>query len=143
MANKKNAKNILTAPKTELKLPPYRYQLDPQYVRRIVELDEESCPGAKFYSEAMWIVPGSKDDIKQVDSHTHTWGELIGFFGFNYDDIHDLGAEIEFTIDNQKYNITESFCAFIPPGIQHGPLIIRNVRRPVMHFTAGPTSRYE
>jgi hypothetical protein len=91
----------------------------------------------------MWIVPGSKEDITQVDSHTHTWGELIGFFGYNYDDIQDLGAEIEFTIDNQTYNITKSFCAFIPPGVQHGPLIIRNVKRPVMHFTAGPTARYE
>jgi hypothetical protein len=143
MAAKRLAKNILTVDKKDAKYPAYRHKMDPQFVKRIVQLDADTVPGAKFYSEAMWIVPGSKEDITQVDSHTHTWGELIGFFGYNYDDIQDLGAEIEFTIDNQTYNITKSFCAFIPPGVQHGPLIIRNVKRPVMHFTAGPTARYE
>jgi hypothetical protein len=71
MANNKNAKYILTAPKKELKLPAYRRKLDPAYVKRIVELDNESVPGAKFYSEAMWIVPGSPDPIIPIDSHTH------------------------------------------------------------------------
>jgi quercetin dioxygenase-like cupin family protein len=54
-----------------------------------------------------------------------------------------LGAEIEFTVDNQTYNITKSFLAYIPPGVQHGPLIIKNVKRPIMHYTAGPTAKYE
>jgi len=143
MANNKNAKNILTAPKAKLDLPAYRRKMDPKYVKRIVELDEESVPGSKFYSEAMWIVPGSSEPIVQVDSHTHDFGEEIGFFGFNYDDIKDLGAEIDITIDNQKYTMTKSFLAYVPPGVQHGPIVIRNVKRPVMHFTAGPTPRYK
>jgi hypothetical protein len=143
MPEKRLAKNILTADKKNAKYPAYRHKMDPKFVKRIVQLDGETVPGAKFYSEAMWIVPGSEKDITQIDSHTHTWDELVGFFGYNYDDIQDLGAEIEFTIDSKKYNITKSFCAFIPAGVQHGPLIIRNVTRPVMHFTAGPTSKYE
>jgi hypothetical protein len=117
--------------------------MDPQFVRRIVHLDADTVPDAEFYSEAMWIVPGAKTDLVEFKSHTHTWGEFIGFFGFNYDDIQDLGAETEFTVDNQKYNIVKSFAAYIPPGIQHGPLVIKNVRIPIMHFTAGPTKRYE
>jgi hypothetical protein len=143
MANNKNAKNILTAPKKKLDLPAYRRKMDPQYVKRVVELDEESVPGSKFYSEAMWIVPGSKEPITMIDSHTHDFGEEIGFFGYNYDDIQDLGAEIEFTVDNKTYNITKSFCAFVPAGVQHGPLTIKNVKRPIMHFTAGPTPKYK
>jgi hypothetical protein len=143
MADHKNAKNILTAPKKKLDLPAYRRQMDPHYVKRIVELDAESVPGAKFYSEAMWILPGDPGPLIQVDSHTHDFGEEIGFFGFNYEDIHDLGAEIEITIDNQKYNVTKSFLAYVPPGMQHGPIVIKNVKRPVMHFTAGPTTKYK
>jgi hypothetical protein len=146
MAEKKrNAKYFLTADKTGLKLPPFRKLMDPEAVKRIVHLDAETVPGAEFYSEAMWILPGEKSakGIKHFDSHTHDWDELIGFFGFNYDDIQDLGAEIEFTVDNEKHIITESFGAFIPAGVQHGPLIIRNVRLPVMHFMAGPTKMYE
>ena len=140
---KRNAKYFLIADKPNLKLPPYRHAMDPKYVKRIVHLDKDTVPGAEFYSEAMWIMPGSKEKIIHMDSHTHTWGEFIGFFGFNYEDIKDLGAEIEFTVDKNKYNITESFGAFIPAGIQHGPLIIRNVRIPVMHFMAGPTDMYQ
>lgn len=143
MANNKNAKNILTAPKAKLDLPAYRPKMDPKYVKRIVELDGESVPGAKFYSEAMWIVPGSPGPIVQVESHTHDFGEEIGFFGFSYEDIKDLGSEIDITIDNKKYTLTKSFLAYVPPGVQHGPIVIRNVKRPVMHFTAGPTSKYK
>jgi len=139
----KYIKNMLTAYVPPKKLPDYRKKLDPEVVKPIVNLDADTVPGAEFYSEAMWILPGSKKEIIEFESHTHTWGEFIGFFGFNYDDIHDLGAEIEFTVDNQKYNIDKSFAAFIPPGVQHGPLIIRNIRIPIMHFMAGPTKRYE
>jgi hypothetical protein len=143
MAEKKNAKYFLVADKEDLKLPAYRHVMDPRFVKRIVHLDADTVPGAEFYSEAMWIVPGAKTPLTQVDSHTHTWGELIGFFGFNYANIKDLGAEIEFTVDNQKYFINDSFAAFIPPGIQHGPLVIRNVLRPIFHFTSGPCKIYE
>jgi hypothetical protein len=145
MDEKKNAKYIVTSDKPNLKLPAYRLKMDPKFVKKFVHVDADTVPGAEFYSEAMWILPGDKSPkgMTQVNSHTHTWGELIGFFGFNYDDIQDLGAEIEFTVDNEKHIITKSFAAFIPAGIQHGPLIIRNVKRPVFHFMSGPTRRYE
>jgi hypothetical protein len=139
----KYAKNWVTADKPNLKLPSYRHIMDPEYVKRVLHLDREVVPGAEFYSEVMWILPGTKKGMTQYDSHTHTWGELIGFFGFNYDDIQDLGAEIEFTVDNEKHIITKSFSAFVPAGVQHGPLIIRKVVRPIFHFMAGPTKVYE
>jgi hypothetical protein len=143
MAEKKNAKYFVTSDKKDLKLPSYRHIMDPAFVKRVLQLDSEAVPGADFYSEVMWIIPGSEAPLTQVDSHTHTWGEMIGFFGFNYEDIKDLGAEIEFTIDNEKHIITNSFAAFVPAGIQHGPLIIRNVVRPIFHFTAGPCKIYK
>jgi len=116
MAEKRNAKYFVTADKPDLKLPSYRLPIDPNFIKRILYVDAETVPGAEFYTEATWIVPGSKDEIRQVDSHTHPFGELIGFFGFNYEDIQDLG---------------------------HGPLIIRNVVRPIFHFTAGHCKIYE
>jgi hypothetical protein len=143
MTEKRNAKYFVTADKPNLVLPSYRLKVDPKYVKRILHVDADTVPGAEFYNEAKWILPGSKDEIKQVDSHTHAFGELIGFFGFNYDDIQDLGAEIEFTVDNETHKITKSFAAYIPAGIQHGPLIIRNVVRPIFHFTAGDCKIYE
>jgi hypothetical protein len=46
-------------------------------------------------------------------------------------------------VDNEKHIITDAFAAFVPAGVQHGPLIIRNVRIPVFQFIAGDTRRYE
>jgi hypothetical protein len=145
MSEMKYAKNLLTSDKVNPVFPAYRHKEDPRYVKRIVQLDGETVPGAEFYSEAKWILPGdkSKEGIILVDSHTHAWGEFIGFFGYDYENILDLGAEIEFTVDNEKHLITRSFGAFIPAGIQHGPLIIRNVVKPIFHFTGGDTNEYK
>jgi hypothetical protein len=143
MAANKLARNILTANAENIRFPAYRHKMDPARVKGIVHLNADTVPGAEFYSEAMWILPGKDSgDLVQYDSHTHDWDELISFSGFNYDDIQDLGGEIEFTIDCKTYTITRSFAAFVPAGVQHGPLIIRKVKRPIMHFMAGPTRRY-
>ncbi len=145
MAEKKNARYFVMSDKPNVTYPSYRPKPDPRLFKKIVHLDSDVVSDTDFYSEAMWIVPGEefKTGVKHVEAHTHKWGELIGFYGYNYDNIYDLGAEIEFTIDGKTYNITESFAAFIPAGIEHGPLIIKNVTQPIMHFTAGPTTKYE
>jgi hypothetical protein len=143
MAEQRNARLFLMADKENVTYPPFRIPEDPRYIKRLVQLDKDTVDGAEFYSEAKWIVPGHDGDMKMCESHTHEFAEFIGFFGFNYDDIRDLGAEIEFTVDNRTYNITESFAAFIPEGVQHGPLIIRNVRYPVFCFTGGDTNEYK
>jgi hypothetical protein len=143
MAEKKNAKYVIDYDKPLDNLPEHRLKVDPEFVKRIVHVGPDTVPGAEFYSEAKWILPGSKEEIKETESHTHEFGELIGCFGFNYDDIQDLGAEIEFTVDNKTYRITKSFASFVPAGVQHGPLIIRNVKRPIFHFIAADTEKYD
>lgn len=145
MAEKKYAKYFVLSDKPGLEFPAFRPEVNPDLFRKIVHLDADVVSDSEFYSEAMWIVPGDEfnDGVTQIESHSHDWGEFIAFYGYNYDDIHDLGAEIEFTIDGKTHQITESFASFIPAGVEHGPLIIRNVRRPVIHFSAGPTKRYK
>jgi hypothetical protein len=143
MAEKRNAKYVVTSFKKDPGFPAFRNKLDPAFVKQVTNVDADTVPGVEFYSEAMWIVPGNPAPMTQMESHTHDWGELIGFFGFDYDNIKDLGCEIEFTVDNEKHLIKEAFAAYIPPGVQHGPLVIKNVRIPVFQFIAGPTKRYE
>ena len=143
MAEKKYAKYFITSDKPDLKLPEYRHNYD--FIKRVTHIDADTVPGANFYNECMWIVPAetAKGEKVLADAHTHTWGQLLCFYVYNYDDIHDLGAEVEFTIDGEKHVITESFSAFIPAGVQHGPLIIRNVTKPIFVFSSGPTEHYE
>jgi hypothetical protein len=143
MAEKKFTRNAVDYMKADPKYPKYRLETDPEIVKGVVQVDSDTVPGAEFYGEARWIVPGSDKEIKLFESHTHNFGVLIGFFGFNYDDIQDLGAEIEFTVDNETHKVTKSFASFVPAGVQHGPLIIRNVARPIFHFITGNTGKYE
>ena len=143
MAERKYEKCFVTMDKPDLNLPSYRHNYD--FIKRVTHIDADTVPGAKFYNECMWIVPdeSTREGKVLADSHTHDWGQQLCFYVYNYDDIRDLGAEIEFTIDGETHIITESFTAYIPAGIQHGPLIIRNVTKPIFHFSSGPTKIYE
>jgi hypothetical protein len=148
MSERKYLKYFIFDDKKGLKLPSYRVPTDPNLVKRITHVDEDTVEGATFYNEMMWILPGFGEDYTSnnpnfKEEHSHEFGELMCFYGFNYDDIMDLGAEIEFTIDGETHIITESFTAFIPPGVKHGPLTIRNVKRPIAHLIACDTGKYE
>lgn len=131
----------------------YRRQL-----QHVIWMDEEVIPGA-FYAECTWqwpssmpgqrpriITPETVKKMKEgpgIKPHSHPFIELFCYFGTNMDDPGDPGAEIEFTVDNKTYKITKSFATFVPAGIQHGPLIIRNVKRPIFHFIAADSEKYE
>jgi hypothetical protein len=139
----KNAKYVVDTPKANAKYPPYRVKNDPEVVKPVVQVDADTVPGAEFYAEAKWIVPGLAKEVKLCDSHTHDFNEVLGFFGLNYDNIQDLGAEIELTIDHEKNIVERSFSACIPAGVQHGPLIIRNITRPIIHVSSGKATQYK
>jgi len=143
MAEKRNAKYVVDYDTPGPKAPAFRHPTDPAYLKNVVRVGGDTVPGAEFSNQAQWIMPGSRKEIRLMESHTHEYGVLLGFFGFDYDDIQGLGAEIEFTVDNETYTVTKSFASFVPAGVQHGPLIIRNVQRPIFHFTAAGTGNYE
>jgi len=139
----KNAKYVVDKAKTNAKYPSYRVKNDPRVVKPIVQVDTDTVPGAEFYAETKWILPGDKKEIKLCESHTHNFNEVLGFFGYNYDNIQDLGAVIEITIDNEKNIVDRSFSACIPAGVPHGPVIVRNITRPIFHVSSGKTDQYK
>ena len=140
MAEQKNAKNYVFKDKPNLKMPAYQHPTDPKYTRRLAYIDEETVPGADFGCETMWLLPGekAKEGQKMLDAHTLSYDKFIGFFSYNFDDIRDLCAEVELWIGGEKHIITNSFAAFIPAGLEHGPMIIRNIAKPIFHFTSSP-----
>lgn len=139
----KNAKYAVDKAKAAPKRLSFETKTDPKIVKPIITVDNEVVPGAQFYADTKWILPGAKEEIKLCESHTHKFGEMISFYGYNYDNIQDLGAEIEITIDNEKNIVDRSFAAYVPPGIQHGPIIVRNVQRPIFWVSTARTPVYE
>jgi hypothetical protein len=139
----KNAKYAVDKAKAHPKSLPFMSRTDPKVVKPVVTVDDEVVPGAEFYAETNWIMPGAKGEMKLCGPHSHEFGEMLGFYGFNYDNIQDLGAEIEIVIDGENNVLDRSFAAYVPPGVEHGPIIVRNVRRPIFWVSSGRAPRYE
>jgi hypothetical protein len=139
----KNAKYVVDKAKAKAKVLSFETKTDPKIVKPVVTVDNETVPNSEFYADTKWILPGAKGEIKLCESHTHKFGEMLGFYGFNYENIQDLGAEIEITIDNEKNIVDRSFAAYVPAGVQHGPIIVRNVKRPIFWTTSARAPSYE
>jgi hypothetical protein len=116
---------------------------------RVLYLDNKIVPGA-FYMETVWIMPRPSLSPEQREaaikrgpgSHAHEYDEVIAFFGTDHDDPHDLGAEVELWLGEEKHIITKTSLVFIPAGLKHCPLIFLKVAKPVFHYTTGPGKMY-
>ena len=133
MAEFTHGKYILTHLKENIVVPKWGGNLDPKNTTRVFYLDSKVIEGAN-YVEVVWFLPTDKKDNASPDPHAHDYDEIVGFFGSDPQNPHDLGAEIEFYIDNERNLMNKSFLAFIPAGIKHCPLNILKITRPVFHF---------
>ena len=141
MAEFTHGKYIITEPKPNIVVPPWAGNLSPETSTRVMYLDSEYVEGA-FYLECVWFWPTDKLDQASPEPHKHDFNEVLAFYGTNWDDPKDLGAEIELWIDGEKNLMNQSFVAFIPAGTVHCPLRFLKVTRPVFHFATGQGQSY-
>jgi len=138
MAESKYGKYIIT----ELKTPEFSPGAAERYAtfaKRILWMDENVVDGA-FQMNCSWYL---KPTEHGPGAHTHEADEIIGFFSANPDDPYDLGAEIEFWLEDEKFMLTRTCMIFVPGGMKHCPLILRKVDRPVFHFSTVNTGTYK
>lgn len=105
---------------------------------RVLYLDDEVIKGA-FYVATTWFWQATGPGPQ---AHVHDFAEVLGFFGTNPEDCHDLGGEVEFWIDGEKHIMNKTFLAYIPAGMKHCPLQVTKLTRPMFHFSTGPKSMY-
>jgi len=76
---------------------------------------------------------------------SHPYNEVLCFASTDHDDILDLGAEVSITLgaEREEYTFTESTFVCIPAGLLHGPVQVKNVSRPFVHYTIGLSPRYQ
>ena len=128
MAEKKNEKYIVT----ELKAP-FDEEYNKKYsewATRVLWLDPKVVPGAFHFSCSWYLKPPDQ----HLEKHTHDYDEMLGFFGSNPDDPYDLGGEIEFWLEDEQYTLTKSCIIFVPKGMEHCPLKVKRVDRPIFHL---------
>jgi hypothetical protein len=110
-----------------------------KYATRILWMDKDVVPGA-FHMNTSWYL--HPKDTMENKPHTHDVDELIGFFGNDADNPHDLHGEIEMWLEDEKQIITKSALIFVPAGMKHCPLVIRRVDQPIFHFSIVPAGHY-
>lgn len=111
------------------------------WAKRILWLDDDVVEGA-FQINCSWYCKPPEVKTGEAYAHIHDCDEIIGFFGSNYEKPYDLGAEIEFWIEDEPHIINSSALIFVPKGMKHCPLILKKVDRPIFHFSTVTSSHY-
>jgi hypothetical protein len=108
----------------------------------LFRLDKDVIENTPFFTDVAWVWPKPEKIVMEGESHAHEFDEIITLFGTNPDDTRDLCGEVEFWIDDEKYEITNSCVIFIPKGTMHCPLIFHKVERPIFHYIVGNVGKY-
>ena len=121
-----------------------------RYAKRVLWMDGNTTPGAfqlnaSWYKKANMYLIDEEDDktVAFFKPHVHEADEIVAFFSSDPEDQNNLGGEIIFYIAGEKHIITKSTLIFLPAGLEHGPLFIQKVDRPIFHFSCVTQSTYE
>jgi hypothetical protein len=139
MTERKYEKYILT----DLKLPEKIQARQAEYNKRatrILWLEDEIMRGASSVILSWYWKPTEKEG---TPSHTHDFDEIIGFLGSDPKHPHDLGGEVEFWLEGEKYLLTKSCLIFCPKGLRHCPLRVTKVERPILFLAFSVTGKYQ
>lgn len=120
--------------------PEFR-ELYNKFAKRILWMDSNVCEGAFQMNTAWYFAVPERDPI--FDVHEHDYAELIGFYGSNPDDPYDLGGIIEYSVGGEAHRLTRSTMIFLPGGIEHNPMRIIEVNRPIFHFSIVMNPEYD
>ena len=126
---------------TELKIPEAKQETAADYAKyatRILWVDGNVVPGS-FLSYASWYFKAGK--TLEDAPHVHDADEMLGFFGSDPNNPHDLCGEIEIWLEDEKQSITKSVMLFIPAGMKHCPLVLKRIDRPIFHFGTIPGNK--
>lgn len=97
---------------------------------RTVTMDAGFYEGCMF-SEVSWInKPFTRDSFFK-----HPSDELLVFMGSDQSDPENLNAEIELWIENDQITLTTTSIVFVPAGAAHGRITVKNLHKPVVHYT--------
>jgi hypothetical protein len=127
MTERKWAKNIITTH------PGMKTPVREGYpnLHHILGLNDRVLKGS-FIVNCCWMY--AQENPGYMEAHTHPYDEVIGFIGTNPADATDLGAEAEMWMEDEKYITRNSCIIYIPKGIKHCPLTVRDITRPIFHF---------
>jgi hypothetical protein len=143
MAANQYAQHIITDFKPGLELPEFRGKpgIPNDRSNLMLWLGNKVIQGSP-YVEAVWLWPQAASSGSGFPQHVHDHDETIGFFGTDTANVRDLGGEIEFWLEDEKYSLTRSCIIFVPPGMKHCPIKFIKIERPIFHFIFATGGEY-
>jgi len=108
------------------------------FLTLLLWIDGKRLSGAP-YLEAVWF--HTVNDTGP-ETHTHDFDEFIGFFGTDTEHPEALGAELSFFIGGETIPVTKSCLVYIPRGVEHSPILVPKMDRPIIHFSGGNGGDY-
>ena len=111
-----------------------------------VYLDKDLLPEANHWLDISWV--WEKTQPSELPSkHVHPFDEIVLLIGSNFRNLRDLGGEVEWGMgedeDAERFILTSTTAIFVPRHLVHGPLIYRQVNRPILNVAIGlNTSEY-
>jgi hypothetical protein len=84
-------------------------------------INDTLVPNVKYYFEGGWIYD-VLDPNPPVYEHVHRFNEIVMLLGSDPKNPEELGAELYFYVDGQKFILNKTGAMFIPAGVKHGPL---------------------
>lgn len=110
------------------------------FLQLALYLDSTMLPEAP-YMETVWF---KKENDTGPAPHVHDFPEFIAFIGSDPENPQELGAEIQFYMgDEQEYDsTTKSTLVYIPAGVLHGPIIVPQLSKPLIHFSGNTGASY-
>jgi len=109
-----------------------------EYMTRLLWMDQYKVADAP-YMEAVWFL---QTLMRGPDPHTHDFPEFLGFMSADPENPYELGATVEFWVGDEKLSFDRSCLIFVAEGVKHSPLLLPDVRRPIIHFSGGPGRSY-
>ena len=110
------------------------------FATRVLWIDGNEVPGAFQMNTAWYKKAQPRDPL--FGEHTHSYDELIGFFGSDPEDPYNLHAVIELALDGDVHRIDRSSLIFVPGGMKHNPLRLLEVDQPIFHFSVVANEEY-
>ncbi len=140
MAKLKYENNFVTQDKPNFKYPAYEHP-NAKTTKRLAYIDDTTVKGADFGCENMWLLPGGPKELKLLDANAQSYDRFFGFYAYYYENIRDLCAEMEVFIGGERHIVNKSGAMFIPANLEVGPLIIRNITKPIFFTTEFPCGK--
>lgn len=107
-----------------------------------VYMSRDIVPGCNIFVSLGYIY-GMPDPNPHMFEHVHDSDEVVMHIGTDFDNPTDLGAEIDFQVEDEVLTMDKTCAIYLPGGVKHGPLTWKRFTRPHLQVAITASGKYD